>query len=156
MLQRLSLSPPVVRKNRTKGGPTVEPSTPSPSGFRFPDLVFELQAAAAAAFGLAADSACSAGSGSPAPSHAYARPAIAAPAIGATQNSHNCWIAQPPTNRAGPVLRAGFTDVFVTGMLIRWIKVRQNPIAKGANPFGARLFRRGASVQLPRVLYKLN
>ncbi|KAG0752546.1 hypothetical protein G6F22_021826 [Rhizopus arrhizus] len=42
-----------------------------------------------------------------------------APAIGATQNSHNCSIAQPPTNSAGPVERAGFTDVFVTGMLIK-------------------------------------
>ncbi|KAG1434001.1 hypothetical protein G6F57_021804 [Rhizopus arrhizus] len=34
-------------------------------------------------------------------------------------NSHNCSIAQPPTNSAGPVERAGFTDVFVTGMLIK-------------------------------------
>ncbi len=38
---------------------------------------------------------------------------------GATQNSHSCAIAQPPTNRAGPVLRAGLTEVFVTGMLMR-------------------------------------
>ena len=27
--------------------------------------------------------------------------------------------AQPPTKIAGPVLRAGFTDVLVTGMLMR-------------------------------------
>jgi hypothetical protein len=41
-----------------------------------------------------------------------------APAMGATQNSHSCSSAQPPTNSAGPVERAGLTDVFVTGMLI--------------------------------------
>jgi hypothetical protein len=46
-------------------------------------------------------------------------PAITAPTIGATQNSHSCSTAQPPTNSAGPVLRAGFTEVLVTGMLIR-------------------------------------
>ena len=59
--------------------------------------------------------------------------------IGATQNSHNCEVAHPPANSATPVLRAGFTEVFVTGMLIRWIKVSPRPIASGANPCGARL-----------------
>jgi len=49
----------------------------------------------------------------------YIMPAIAAPIIGATQNIHNCAIAQPCTINAGPVLRAGLTDVLVTGMLIR-------------------------------------
>jgi hypothetical protein len=44
---------------------------------------------------------------------------IAAPTIGATQNSHNCSIAHPPTNTAGAVLRAGLTDRFVTGIPIR-------------------------------------
>jgi hypothetical protein len=39
--------------------------------------------------------------------------------MGATQKSHSCPIAQPPTNIAGPVLRAGFTEVLVTGMLIK-------------------------------------
>jgi hypothetical protein len=48
---------------------------------------------------------------------------------GATQNIQSCEIAQPPTNKAGPVLLAGFTDVFVTGILIRWIKVSASPIA---------------------------
>jgi hypothetical protein len=38
-------------------------------------------------------------------------------------------MAQPPANSAGPVLRAGFTDVLVTGMLIRWISVSARPIA---------------------------
>jgi hypothetical protein len=46
-------------------------------------------------------------------------------------------MAQPPTNRAGPVLRAGLTEVLVTGMLIRWIRVRQRPIAIGARAAGA-------------------
>jgi hypothetical protein len=44
--------------------------------------------------------------------------------MGATQNSHSCSSAQPPTKMAGPVERAGFTDVLVTGMLIRWMRVR--------------------------------
>ena len=35
------------------------------------------------------------------------------------------------------MLRAGFTDVFVTGMLIRWMSVNPRPIAIGANPAGA-------------------
>jgi len=39
--------------------------------------------------------------------------------IGATQKSQSCPSAHPPTNTAGPVLRAGFTDVLVTGMLIK-------------------------------------
>jgi hypothetical protein len=37
--------------------------------------------------------------------------------MGATQNSQSCCSAQPPTKSAGPVLRAGFTGLFVTGML---------------------------------------
>ena len=36
------------------------------------------------------------------------------------------------------MLRAGFTDVFVTGMLIRWISVSARPIAMPAKPAGAR------------------
>jgi hypothetical protein len=35
------------------------------------------------------------------------------------------------------VLRAGFTDVLVTGMLTRWIITSANPIASGAKPAGA-------------------
>ena len=38
---------------------------------------------------------------------------------------------------AGPVLRAGLTDVLVTGMLTRWMSVRHKPIASGAKPAGA-------------------
>ena len=59
--------------------------------------------------------------------------------MGATQKSHSCSIAQPPTKTAGPVLRAGFTEVFVTGMLMRWMRVSAKPIARPANPTGARL-----------------
>jgi len=38
---------------------------------------------------------------------------------GESQNSQSCRTAQPPTNSAVAVLRAGFTEVFVTGRLIR-------------------------------------
>ena len=65
-------------------------------------------------------------------------PAITAPSRGATQNIHNCGIAHPPAIIAGPVLRAGFTETFVTGIPMRWINVRAKPIAIGANPAGAR------------------
>jgi hypothetical protein len=42
---------------------------------------------------------------------------------------------------AGPVLRAGFTDVLVTGILIRWIRVSARPMARPARPVGPRLSR---------------
>ena len=44
-----------------------------------------------------------------------------------------------PANSAGPIERAGFTEVFVTGIDTRWIRVRPRPIAIGANPLGARV-----------------
>src|SRR5215831_16490319 len=44
----------------------------------------------------------------------YTIPATIAPIIGATQKSQSCARAQPPTQIAGPVLRAGFTDTPVT------------------------------------------
>src|SRR6266702_3815827 len=71
-----------------------------------------------------------------------AEPAIdrspsAPPISGASQNSQSCASAQPPTNRAGPVLRAGFTEVLVTGMLTRWIITSASPMASGAKPAGA-------------------
>src|SRR5262249_59915048 len=77
---------------------------------------------------------CTSGSKSP----RKTTPASSAPAIGATQKSHSCCTAQPPTNSAGPVLRAGFTEVLVTGMLIKWMRVRQRPMAQPANPTGER------------------
>ena len=49
--------------------------------------------------------------------------------MGAIQKSQSCCRAQPPTMRAGPVLRAGFTEVLVTGMLIKWISTSAKPIA---------------------------
>ncbi|MCY1312804.1 hypothetical protein D9M70_632590 [compost metagenome] len=48
-------------------------------------------------------------------------------------------MAQPPTISAGPVLRAGLTEVLVTGIEIRWIRVSARPMAIGASPAGARL-----------------
>ena len=42
--------------------------------------------------------------------------------------------AQPPTNTAGPRLRAGFTEVLVTGMPTRWISVSTRPMAMPAKP----------------------
>jgi hypothetical protein len=59
------------------------------------------------------------------------------PISGATQNSQSCASAHPPTNKAGPVLRAGLTEVLVTGMLTRWIITSASPIASGAKPAGA-------------------
>lgn len=49
----------------------------------------------------------------------YSTPAITAPIIGASQNIHSWSTAAPPTNSAGPVERAGLTDVLVTGIEIR-------------------------------------
>ncbi len=67
------------------------------------------------------------------------------PTIGATQNSQSWPSAQPspPTARAsaGPVERAGFTDVFVTGMLMRWISVSVRPMASAAKPGDGQLVR---------------
>src|SRR5258706_2321886 len=50
---------------------------------------------------------------------AYNAPPTVPPIIGATQNSQSCAVAQPPTKIAGPVLRAGFTERFVTGIPMR-------------------------------------
>ena len=52
-------------------------------------------------------------------------PATAAPASGASQKSQSCPSAQPPTKSAWLVLRAGFTEVLVTGIEIRWISVKR-------------------------------
>src|SRR5258707_15882030 len=59
------------------------------------------------------------------------------PRSGATQNSQSWPSAQSPTNSAGPVLRAGLTDVLVTGIDTRWISVRARPIGMPANPDAA-------------------
>jgi len=39
---------------------------------------------------------------------------------------------------ATPVERAGLTDVLEIGMEMRWIRVRVRPMARPANPLGAR------------------
>src|SRR6516164_5587956 len=64
-------------------------------------------------------------------------PAITAPMIGASQNSQSWAIYSPPANSAGPVLRAGLTEVFVTGIDTRWIKVKASPIGIPAKPAAA-------------------
>ena len=69
---------------------------------------------------------------------AYKAPPTVPPMIGASQNNQSCPSAHPPTRMAGPVLRAGFTERFVTGIPIRWISVNPSPIAIGAKPDGAR------------------
>ena len=60
---------------------------------------------------------------------------------GARMNSHSWPMASQPANSAGPIERAGFTEVLVTGMLTRWIRVSARPIASGAKPLGARRVR---------------
>ena len=67
----------------------------------------------------------------------WTTPASTAPAMGASQNNHSCSSTSPPTNTAGAVEQAGFTEVLVTGMLMRWIRVELRPMAREANPMGA-------------------
>src|SRR5436190_24114080 len=43
----------------------------------------------------------------------------------------------PPANRAGPVLRAGLTEVLVTGIETKWIRVSARPIGIPAKPVAA-------------------
>ena len=64
---------------------------------------------------------------------------MAAPTIGATQKSQSCSIAQPPTKSAGPVLRAGFTDVLVTGMLIEMDQRERQADRHAGEATGARV-----------------
>ena len=61
-----------------------------------------------------------------------------APTIGASQNTQSCPSAQPCWTIAGPVERAGLTDVFDTGIDTRWIITSVKPMAMPANPAGAR------------------
>jgi hypothetical protein len=69
--------------------------------------------------------------------HRPTNPARAAPRHGASQKSQSWPIYAPPANSAGPVLRAGLTDAFVTGIRNRWIRVRHSPIGMPANPTAA-------------------
>ena len=52
-------------------------------------------------------------------------------------NSHTCESALPPAKIAGPRLRAGLTEVPVSGMPTRWITPRVKPIASPAKPLAA-------------------
>jgi hypothetical protein len=70
-------------------------------------------------------------------SQRYRTPPSAPPINGASQNSQSWARAQPPANKAGPVLLAGLTERFVIGMPTRWISVKPSPIAIGAKPTGA-------------------
>ncbi len=51
--------------------------------------------------------------------HRQVIPPNTPPMMGITRKNYNCVKAMPPSNNAGPELRAGFTEVLVTGMLIR-------------------------------------
>lgn len=60
---------------------------------------------------LRAEDQASAPACRPADNAFQAAAARAAPAKGAAMNTHNCDSASPPSNRAGAIERAGFTDV---------------------------------------------
>ena len=49
-------------------------------------------------------------------------------------NNQSCFIASDPANSAGPIDRAGLTDVPVRGMPTMWIATRVRPIARPAKP----------------------
>ncbi len=59
--------------------------------------------------------------------------------MGATQNSQSCPTAQSPTKTATPVLRAGLTDVLVTGMREPEKEVLYQAIADNLETFLERL-----------------
>ena len=56
-----------------------------------------------------------------------------APNIGANQNNQTCDNGSPPTKIAWDNERAGFTEVLVIGILIKWINVKASPMATPAN-----------------------
>src|SRR3978361_1707039 len=66
-------------------------------------------------------------------------PATIAPRIGASQNNQSWPTYSAPANNAGPVLRAGLTEVLVTGIDTRWISVSARPMGIPANPLAAPL-----------------
>ena len=49
-------------------------------------------------------------------------------------NTHSCFSAQPCWNTAVARLRAGFTDVLSTGIVMRWITVSMRPIVTPVKP----------------------
>ncbi len=48
-----------------------------------------------------------------------------------------CPSAAPPSNRAGPIDRAGLTEVPSSGIPTRWMTVKVSPIARPAKPGAA-------------------
>ena len=66
--------------------------------------------------------------------------ATIAPTSGATMNSHTWLSAVPPTTSAGPRLRAGFTEVPVSGMPMRCTITSAKPMATPAAPWIAALW----------------
>jgi endonuclease/exonuclease/phosphatase (EEP) superfamily protein YafD len=62
----------------------------------------------------------------------YTAAASTAPISGATTESQSWLSARPATKTAGPMLRAGFTEVFVTGIPTRWIRTETNDGGKAA------------------------
>jgi len=74
------------------------------------------------------------------------RPGGVALVAGPLQRTHplarrlsDTWMLFPPeADYRAWMERAGFTDVLVTGMEIKWIRVRHRPMAMGAKPCGAR------------------
>ncbi len=61
------------------------------------------------------------------------------PTSGATMKSQTWLSAVPPTTSAGPRLRAGFTEVPVSGIPMRWTITRAKPMATPAAPWMAAL-----------------
>ena len=52
-------------------------------------------------------------------------------------NIQSCQNDPDGPNSAGPMLRAGLTEVLVTGIDTRWIAVSTRPMARPAKPTGA-------------------
>ena len=60
------------------------------------------------------------------------RAAMAPPMNGPTMNTHNCERASPPWKRAGPMERAGLTEVPVKWIPTKWMRIRLRPMARPA------------------------
>ena len=71
---------------------------------------------------------------------ALARP----PVSGATINSQSCEIAPPPSKSAGPMLRAGFTDVPVMGIHTICTRTSVSPMTRPASLPAPFFFIRGS------------
>ena len=58
-------------------------------------------------------------------------PPMTAPMTGITQKNQSWLTAQSPWKMATALERAGLTEVLVTGMETRWMRVRARPMARG-------------------------